>query len=218
MISYPNWLQDEIYDKLKNIDISTFSLQNENELAITYLICWSVIEVFSKFIHVVYERKNHAEELRKKIEVFRDSLETSLKKFQMLESDLDEIVNFYSNPFEPAKELPAPVTLKELNVKLQDIICSKVFSTEKPVLASNKRLPSKSESAKAVEILNVKSTKFLDLLKVGKSQSKYYTTRNHIAHEGKIDIQKNTLVKDRIIPVLNAATEIRNEIIGENGN
>src|SRR5690606_35485411 len=157
-------------------------------------------------------KREYAEEIKNRILKIKDSLEKSLLEFNMREAELEKIVSYYLNKDGVSSEIPKKVTLCDLSTKISDIDCHKQFSLDKATLSANKRLPSKSDATTMVEKLPIKSRQFLDLLKDGKTQSKYYITRNHIAHEGKLDIKPDTLIKDRIVPVLNAAIEIRDEL------
>ncbi|MER0215591.1 MAG: hypothetical protein DU481_05205 [Nitrosomonas sp.] len=210
---YPEWLKNDINELLNKVDSAVLHSQNADELSVTYLRCWAVIELFTKVTHTMLEKREYAEEIKNKISTTKDSLEKSLLEFNMREAELEKIVSYYFNKDVIPSEIPKKVKLSDLSTKISDIDCQKKFSFEKAAISTNKRLPSKSDATKMVEKLHIKSRQFLGLLKDdGKSQSKYYITRNHIAHEGKLDISPDTLIKDRIMPVLNAALEIRDEI------
>lgn len=209
---YPEWLKNDINELLNKVDPSVLHSHSADELSVTYLRCWAVIELFTKVTHTMFEKREYAEDIKNRILKIKDSLEKSLLEFNMREAELEKIVSYYLNKDGVSSEIPKKVTLCDLSTKISDIDCHKQFSLDKATLSANKRLPSKSDATIMVEKLPIKSRQFLDLLKDGKTQSKYYITRNHIAHEGKLDIKPDTLIKDRIVPVLNAAIEIRDEL------
>ena len=180
---FPKWFDKFYLEQLQEVpsfeEQSTYDIDNLN---IAYIRLWSIIEIFSKIIYRLYEKRCNTKELtalenevRQHLEgiaEYLDKIELAVQQYTSSESgELDSITfegiskrSYILKPVKPVK-----------------------YSVEKRDLASYS-LPTKDKFEKACKSMNLRCPTVASLLKPDGGESKYYSTRNSIAHEGKPDI------------------------------
>lgn len=195
---FPDWFKQCLVEQLVKIKLDSIEAS-----MLSYIKLWGLIESFTKIIMKLYEKRCHLKELEP---IIQNIAETKLK-LDVYSGQLDEYIRQCSQSISANQAITLSDGIASLGIKLKRQEVSK-FSTEAKDLAPQK-LPNKEEFEKALNSLNLKFDLVVDLLKPKAGKSRFYDTRNQIAHEGKLDLQPENLYHLRIEPVMNAIDEIK---------
>jgi len=209
MNDFPGWFNDYSKEQLKECDDDGGCFTNDSleELQIAYIKIWSVIEIFSKIIIILAEKRAHLKEIKPVL----DNIKQYRSALDSYENSLIEIISHHESSIDGA--CTKQFDIKDVPVfnKTLKKISGKKFSVSKNVVFKP-ALPKKDDIDKAIKILDIYPPQFSDFLNAADKESKFYTTRNKIAHEGNIDIKKESFVKERLIPILQISRGIRDYI------
>lgn len=204
---FPHWFETFFNEQLSAIEchVEYFSSMPLPQLQITYIRLWSVIESFSKIVFLLAEKRHCVKELSPEIDRIK-IIQTRLEQYKI---DVLAALRFYQQSIDAASarntEVLTDIAAVKIDFKRREF---KQFSVDKSVVFKEK-LPNKSVMDKAFSILEFNVAGFSDLLNDGSKNSKYYQTRNQIAHEGKADITAESLINKRIMPLLTVINEIK---------
>lgn len=204
---FPCWFEIFFHEQIRGIECHSeyFSVMPIEQLQITYIKLWSVIESFSKIIKILAEKRNFLKELTPEIKRV-EGIQTKLEQYK---NDVLAAISFYQQSIDANSESNSrsltAIAAVTINFKRYEM---KQFAVEKSVVFKEK-LPNKAEMNKALSTLKLNIAGFSDLLNEGGRASSYYQTRNQIAHEGKSDISATTLIDKRIMPLLAVIKQIK---------
>jgi hypothetical protein len=195
---FPDWFEQRLVEQLVEIKFDSIEAS-----MLSYIKLWGLVESFTKIIMKLYEKRCHLKELKPIIQ----NIAEARVKLDVYSGQLDEHIRQYSQSISANQAITLNDDITSLGIKLKRHEVSK-FSTEAKDLAPQK-LPNKEDFEKASNSLNVKLNLVAELLKPKAGKSRYYDTRNLIAHEGKLDLQPENFYRIRIEPLMNAINEIK---------
>ncbi|MDY0269988.1 hypothetical protein [Trichloromonas sp.] len=174
------------------------------QLQIAYIKIWSVVEIFSKIIIILADKRTTTKELKPLVE----NIKRHREKLDEYEKGLIEIISFHESSINDSETNQFKINdVANLKIDLKKI-SSKKFSVSKSDVFKP-ALPKKNDLDKAIKVLNIDPPKFSDFLNAADKESKFYTTRNKIAHEGTVDLKKENFIKERLLPILQISLSIR---------
>lgn len=206
MQDFPDWFIDFANEQLEDFPktIEYFEDKSHAELQIAYIKAWSVIEIFAKIIKVLADKRAYLKEIKPKLE----QLATAKIRLNAYEGKLRELINFYEDSINGKSDISLSFNaIVAADCKFGRNRCKR-YSVSKSVIA-NEKLPNKEEIGKSLKILPINPPDFYDFLNAKDKPSNYYDTRNKIAHSGVAGISKLTLIKSRLLPVMEISLKIR---------
>ncbi|MGL4937088.1 hypothetical protein [Shewanella sp.] len=204
---FPRWFENFFNEQADGIQCRSeyFSAMPMAQLQITYIKLWSVIESFAKIVFLLAEKRHCLKELSPEINRI-ERIQTQLERYK---NDVHAALNFYQQSINADStrntDALTDIAAVKIDFKRREL---KQFSVDKSVVFKEK-LPNKTVMDKALSTLELKVVGFSDVLNDGSKNSNYYTTRNHIAHEGKSDITAAALIEKRIMPLLTVIKQIK---------
>lgn len=209
MNDFPDWFVSFSTEQLESLksDISLLEQKPLPELQIDYLKVWSVIESFSKIVVTLAEKRNFLKDLKPQMKV----IEQKTSELAQIKQELQKAIRYYESSIDGQLidwEVDA-IRAFPKGVKKKD--CKK-FSVDKNIVF-RATLPNRATTEKSLQALEFGVMKFCSVVNQGTNGSKYYSTRNKIAHEGIIDVEPITFIKDRFVTILDAAREIHEFVL-----
>ena len=210
---FPGWFVDFVNKQLCDYEDADECFENMTlaELQVAYIKIWSVIEGFAKITHILASKRNFLRELEPEI----DTIKSLKQKLTDYENKLKDVVDFHRQSIGG--------TNKNVSLNFDAINAVKIelkkkksikFSVAKNVVFKGK-LPNKENIDEAFKGLGLDIPEFSALLNNDGKPSKFYTTRNKIAHEGAVVVQIKTLKNERLLPILAMAKKIEAYIEAE---
>jgi len=205
---FPDWFiefaNEQLKDFPKNVSAEYFENKSIGEVQIEYIKVWSVVETFAKIIRILADKRSYLLEIQPKLE----QLAIAKTEFDEFADKLGKLIKFYKDDLRGEKSSLQFTKIQALKKNIKAIECTK-FSTSKNVIVKM-TLPNKQEIEKSLRILSIRPPKFCEFLNANGQQTQYYETRNNIAHSGFAGITKQTLIKNRLLPVMQMSCNIRN--------
>ena len=193
---FPNWFPEFVNEQLAKVP--TFQEQQSydiDNLSIAYIRLWSVFEIYIKILVRLTEKRSAKKEI-----------DARIKKAEQIASNLRDWIasaKIVSNEYEASIQLGKVIDVEKNIGKFAGQIKSvsvEKFTVRKSDISST-RLPSAKDIEKACAEFSLKCSELTSLLQPTNSESKFYKTRNMIAHEGKSDIQERNFIVRRINPL-----------------
>ncbi len=201
---FPDWFHDFLDEQLKEFpDFAEHETSRKDDLMLSYLKLWGVIEAFSKIIVRLYQKRTNLIEIKAQLK----EAECHKESMSEWEESLSVLITQYAENINTGTVSITADNIVKKTINLKAIKATK-FSVEKRDIALMK-LPSKENFEKACSFLEINQKGVLGLLKPKGGESVFYNTRNSIAHEGKLDIAFKNFVTIRINPVKEAVSEIK---------
>ena len=204
---FPAWFTQFLDEQLA--EVPTFDEQPSydiDNLSIAYIRLWSVYETYTKILNRLYEKRCALKEIDARIiqaeQVVADAAAWVLNAKKVSSSYLASI------RFGDSIDIEESVT--KLTAQVKTINVSK-YSVRKSDIALM-HLPSAKDIEKACVEIGLKDSGLGGLLLPSNSESKFYKTRNIIAHEGKSDIQLRNFILKRINPVREVVSIIKKHV------
>lgn len=204
---FPEWFSGFITAQLQ--EIPTFTEQptyDIDNLTIAYIKLWSVYEIYIKILYKLFEKRCALKEITVKIEEARLMLDNAHSWI----SDAKEVSAAYSESIRLGKRINIEHGVKKLSSNFKAIAANK-YSTRKSDIVLMK-LPTAKDIEKASEEFGLDGKRISHLLHPSNSESRYYKTRNTIAHEGKSDIELSNFIRLRINPMKDVVNLIQEQM------
>jgi len=201
---FPEWFSSFLDEQLK--EVPTFKEQSAydiDNLSIAYIRLWSIYEVYVKVLKTLYEKRCDLKEIEAKIE----KAENIVVSANVWVSDARNISLAYSKSIRFGESINIEENVSAFSAQIKTIPVKK-YSVRKSDIAPM-RLPTAKEIDKASSAFGFNGVEISHLLLPINSKSKFYKTRNTIAHEGKSDIQLRSFIINRINPVKEVVETIR---------
>ena len=206
MQDFPGWFIDFANEQLKDFPqtIEYFESKSTAEIQIEYIKVWSVVEIFAKIIKVLADKRSYLKEIKPKLE----QLTTIKNRLDEYENKLSALINFYEASLRGEINTSLPFeSIATFEYKLGRNKCKKYSINKNVIFKEN--LPNKEQIEKSLKILSVRPPDFYNFLNAQDKPSSYYEIRNKIAHSGVAGITKHTLIKNRLLPVMEISLKIR---------
>jgi len=170
---------------------------------LAYIKLWGIVEIYSKIIYRLYEKRTHLKEL----EPLLNEVKTHRENLIRWEQSVSMLISQYTENISSGAVSINSGAIKKETINLKSIKATK-FSVEKRDISLMK-LPSKEDFEKACEFLDISQKGISSVLKPKNGESIFYKTRNSIAHDGKSDILFRNFILHRINPLKKVTSEIK---------
>ncbi|MBV1928382.1 MAG: hypothetical protein KUG81_02605 [Gammaproteobacteria bacterium] len=201
---FPEWFSDFIDEQLE--EVPTFKEQapyNIDNLSIAYLRLWSIYETYIKILHKLYEKRCALKEIDAKIQQ-AENIAISANSWASNAKNI-------SAAYLASIRFGEPINIDEKVVKFTAQIKTipvRKYSVRKSDIALMP-LPNGNDIDKASTEFGINGSEISLLLHPSNSDSRFYKTRNTIAHEGKSDIQLRNFIGKRINPLKEVVDTIK---------
>ncbi|MDO6718697.1 hypothetical protein Q4575_04755 [Psychrosphaera sp. 1_MG-2023] len=195
---FPEWFESHLSEQLCSV-----SFESTSDSMISYIKLWGLIEIFTKIIVKLYEKRCHIKEL----EPLRRDICKAQAELKVYSESLENFISQYQQSISYNEAINLSEDIAKVSISLKRLSVNK-FSTKAKDIAPQP-LPNQEDFERASNYLGLETELIGKLLKPKGKQSKYYDTRNLIAHEGKIDIKPDNLFNLRIQPIKTAVEQIR---------
>jgi len=200
---FPDWFTVFINEQLA--EVPTFNEQpayDIDNLSITYIRLWSIFETYIKIICKLHEKRSALKEINAKIEQAKHIA----KKAKLWIDSAQEVSSAYSASVHSGDIIKIDENVTKFTAQIKSITVTK-YSMRKSDIALMK-LPDAKAVEKASSEFDLEGSDISHLLHPTNSESKFYKTRNTIAHEGRSDIQLRNFITRRIDPLRNVVNII----------
>ena len=201
---FPEWFADFLDEQLK--EVPTFKEQPSydiDNLSIAYIRLWSIYETYIKILHKLYEKRCVLKEIDAKIQQ-AENVATSANTWA---SNAKNVSAAYSASIRFGETINIDENVAKFTAQIKTITVSK-YSVRKSDIALM-TLPNGKDIDKASTEFGLNGSEISLLLHPSNSDSKFYKTRNTIAHEGKSDIQLRNFILKRINPLKEVVDAIK---------
>ena len=201
---FPEWFAGFLEEQLA--EVPTFREQPSyhiDNLSIAYIKLWSIYETYIKILQKLYEKRCALKEIDVKIQLS----ETAAKDIKNWTLEAKKVSAAYLTSMRSGKHIDIEDNIGKLTVNIKGITVSK-YSVRKSDVALM-ALPNAKDIEKASVEFNLDGSEISHLLHPTNSESKFYKTRNIIAHEGKSDILLRNFILMRIDPLKEAVEAIK---------
>ena len=193
---FPEWFSTFLEEQLG--DVPTFREQPSydiDNLTIAYIRLWSIFEIYIKILRKLHEKRSALKEINAKIK----HAEEVASNVSAWITDAKKVASAYSDSIRSGAHIDIDENVAKLSAQIKTITVSK-YSVRKSDIALMP-LPTAKDIDKSCAEFEFNGSKLSNLLEPTNSESKFYKTRNTIAHEGKSDIQLRNFILMRINPL-----------------
>jgi len=204
---FPEWFPGFLNEQLK--EVPTFKEQPSyhiDSLSISYIRLWSIYETYVKVLYKLYEKRCALKEIDAKIQ---QAEQVAINATEWA-SNAKKISSNYSKSIHYGDPIDNDINVTKFTAQIKTITVSK-YSVRKSDIALMP-LPSEKDINKASSEFGINGVEVSFLLSPSNSDSKFYKTRNTIAHEGRADIQLRNFILIRINPLKEVIHTIKNYI------
>jgi len=204
---FPDWFSEFVNKQLADVPIFQDEQSYDiNDLSISYIRLWSVFEIYIKIL----VRLNEKRSAKKKIDARINQAEKIASNLKDWVANARIVSSKYEASIQLGKAIDIEKNIGKFTGQIKPISVDK-FTVRKSDISST-RLPSAKDIEKACAEFSLNCSELTLLLKPTNSESKFYKTRNTIAHEGRSDIQERNFLAKRINPLRSAVDAIERHL------
>ena len=204
---FPEWFACFLKEQLSQVP--TFNEQPSydiDNLAIAYIKLWSVFEIYIKVLVKLHQKRGALKEVDAKIK----QAERIIENANNWVASAKELSDSYSASIRSGTVIDVDKNLGKFSSQIKATSVSKYTMRKSDIVLMS--LPNAKEIEKASAEFQLDCLELSNLLRPTNSESKFYKTRNTIAHEGKSDIQLRNFIIKRIIPLKKVVDIIKNYV------